>query len=409
MMLLQYAVQGSWAALYGKYFADPPPKGLGLPGTFIGLLSSLLPLGMILSPLLIGQLADKYLRADRLQAILSVLGGIIFLFVAQARTEPSLFWLLLAYSVIFAPTTTLTNAIAFHHLKNPAKEFGTVRVGGTIGFFLALVSLAIWRRFQTAPIQGDIFILAGIYAIALGIYAISLPATHPQHTGKSLPFLDALSLLKNRNFRVFSILAFVLGCSLDFYYIFTSAYIGTPTQLGGVGISSESLPLLMMLPQTSELVIMATLGASLPRLGVKRAFAIGFLAWAVRYACLAVSPQIGFAVAGLLMHGVCFTFVFAVASLYVNEVAPPAIRASGQALVTIGLFGFGRFFGSFFAGSVQKLFTHSLTTPIQIGTTTYDKQTNWPLLFSIPLVITAVASVLMMWFFREPHVRPVKA
>jgi MFS family permease len=168
----------------------------------------------------------------------------------------------------------------------------------------------------------------------------------------------------------------------------------------------------MMLPQSSELIIMATLGASLPRLGVKRAFVIGFLAWSVRYALFAVSPEIGFAMSGLFLHGVCFTFVFAVASLYVNEVAPAAIRASAQALVTIGLFGFGRFLGSFFAGYAQKLVTHPLAHPIQIGGTTYKQQTNWEVLFAIPLVITAVAAVLMMVLFKEPHSRepePVSA
>jgi nucleoside transporter len=407
MMLLQYAIMGSWQTLAGKYFTDPAPKGLGFSGAFVGFISSLLPIGYILSPLLIGQLADKYFRSDRLQSVLCALSGVVLLLLSQARTELSLFWLMLAFAFLFAPTTTLTNTIAFHHLQNPAKEFGIVRVGGTIGFFVALAGLSVWRGVQARPITGDIFMLAGVFALVFGLYGLTLPKTLPQHSGKTLPLIDALSLFRDRNFRIYSALAFLLACNLDFYYIFASAYIGAPRSLGGIGVSSEALPILMTLPQISEIIVMVSLGASLPKLGVKRAFVIGFFAWVLRYVLFAASPQLGFAVGGLFLHGICFTFVFAVASLYVNEVAPPAIRASAQALVTVGLFGFGRFFGSLISGYVQKAATTPLRPPVRLDGVTYDHATNWTLLFSVPIVATLIAAVLMVLLFRDPTDAPL--
>ncbi|HSI73601.1 MAG TPA: MFS transporter [Fimbriimonas sp.] len=401
MMLLEYAVWGAWAAVAGKYFTDPPPRGLGFEGSFSGLLFSLLPLGSIAAPILIGPLADKWIRAERLLGVLCLIGTVLLYYLSLARTEGSLLWLMLLYALLFAPTTTLTNAIAFAHLKNAPREFGLVRVGGTIGWFVALACLTYWRFQAGGALAGDLFRLSACFSLVLGIYALTLPATEPQHSGKSMPLLDAMSLFKDRGFRAFSASAFILGISLDYYYIFGSAYFGAPKELGGVGVSAQSLPTLMMLPQCSEILVMVSLGASLPRLGIKRAFVIGFSAWVLRYALLTISPSIGATSAALLLHGLCFTFVFAVASLYVNEIAPPQIRASAQALVTIGLFGFGRFFGSHLSGWVHNVLTQR-TSPRMVGGISYQKVTDWTIFYSIPLACTLAALLLLLLFFREP-------
>jgi nucleoside transporter len=403
MMLLEYAVWGAWAAVAGKYFTEPPPRGLGLSGPFSGMLFSLAPLGAIISPLLVGQLADRWVRAERLQGVLCLLcAGALFL-LGGVRDSSSLFWLMLALAIFFAPTTSLTNAIAFAHLKDPSREFGGVRVGGTIGWFIALGCLAGWRALADTPIQGDLFYLSAAFALTLGVFSFTLPATPPQHSGKALPFLDALGLFRQRNFLVFFAASFVLGLTLDFYYIFGSAYFGTPSALGGVGVSSEGIPTLLMLAQVSEIVVMATLGASLPRLGIKRALLIGFGCWVLRFVLLAAVPNVWGAAGALLLHGLCFTFVFAVASLYVHEHAPPAIRASAQALITVGLFGFGRFFGSHFSGWVHRWTTSELPQPHAADRALFTTQTNWVAFYSIPLCMTVVAAVIVLVLFKEPR------
>jgi nucleoside transporter len=401
MMLLEYAIWGAWAAVAGKYFIDPPPRGLGFPGSFSGLIFSLIPLGSILAPVLIGPLADKWVRAERLLGVLCLIGTVLLYQLAQVREQMPMLWVMLAYALLFAPTTTLTNAIAFAHLKNAPKEFGYVRVGGTIGWFIALGCLGFWRSLSGGATAGDLFLLSACFSAVLGVYALTLPATRPQHTGNTMPLLDALGLFKDRNFRVFSAAAFILGISLDYYYVFGSAYIGAPKELGGVGVSAQALPTLMMLPQVSEILITATLGASLPRLGVKRALTIGFSCWALRYVLLTVSPSIAATSVALFLHGFCFAFVFAVASLYVNQIAPAGVRASAQALVTVGLFGFGRFFGSHISGFVHGLVTTPLAPPTDIGGVTYEKVTEWSTFYAIPLVSTLLALAVLVTLFHD--------
>jgi predicted MFS family arabinose efflux permease len=302
---------------------------------------------------------------------------------------------MLGYSLLFGPTITLTNAIALAHLKNASKEFGKVRVGGTLGWFVALGILSIWRATSHDIITGDLFLLSGGFAAVLGLYSFSLPATRPSETAGGVPFFQALALLRDRNFLLFGICSFVLGLTLDFYYIFMSAFLGTPRNMDGVGLASGGVPLMMMLPQVSEIFVMSTLGATLPRLGIKRALLIGFGAWIARFAILAMNPNIAAAAVALLLHGFCFVFVFAVASLYVNEVAHSDIRASAQALVTIGLFGFGRFFGSQLAGRVHDSFT-------QIGG---QKMTSWSGMYTVACAMAIAAAIGLAIFFREPKLR----
>ncbi|CAN5420383.1 nucleoside permease [soil metagenome] len=400
MMLLEYAIWGAWAAVAGKYFTDPKPNGLGFPGAFSGLLFSLLPLGSILSPLAVGQLADRWMRGERLQGYLCLLCSGVLFALSRATGQMNVLWLMLIYALLFAPTTSLTNAIAFHHLKDPAKEFGKVRVGGTVGWFLALGCLSAWRHFAAAPVPGDLFMLAGVFSLLLGVYSFFLPATHPQHTSGGLPFIKALSLLKEPNFRVFAICSFTLGITLDFYYIFASAYLGTPRELGGIGASTQTVPLMMMLPQLSEMIFMSSLGWSLPKLGVKRALVIGFSGWIVRYLLLGLFPNYAAATSALLLHGIVITFVLVVGNLYVNDIAPTTIRSSAQALVAMGLFGLGRFVGAQLAGFVHDANTQAVS--VTINGIDYHQQTNWFGMYSVPAVLAGFALVGLVLYFREP-------
>lgn len=402
MMLLEYAVWGAWAAVAGKYFIDPPPHGLGFTGAQSGLLFSMLPLGAILAPLVVGQLADRSIRSERLQGALCLGCAAVLIFMGQTKTFGSFLGLMAIYSALFAATPTLTNAIAFAHLADPAREFGPVRAGGTLGWFVALGCLAGWRAIAGETISGDLFYLAAGFSVLLGIYSFTLPATHPPKASRALPFLDALGMLRDRNFCLFFILSFVLGAMLDFYYIFASAYLGAPSALGGVGIPASGVPLLMMIPPGSELLIMFALGSLLPRFGIKRALILGFAAWTVRFGLLAAQPSPAFAVGALAVHGIAFTFVFAVASLYVHQIAPPGIRASAQAMVTLGLIGFGRFAGAQLAGFASSKLTRPVSPPLVIGDTAYSHAMNWTALFAIPCVIVALATLVLVWQFREP-------
>ncbi|GAH77404.1 unnamed protein product, partial [marine sediment metagenome] len=169
MMFLQYAIWGSWFPVLSAYLQND----LGFSGTQIGLIYSLLPLATIISPFIAGQIADRYFSTEKLIAVLQLVGGTFLIFIASTTDYGPMIWLMLIYCILYAPTLALTNSIAMINLDNSEKEFGTIRVWGTIGWIVAGLSLAFWRRLaeaqQIIALQGDTLVLAGIFSILMGL------------------------------------------------------------------------------------------------------------------------------------------------------------------------------------------------------------------------------------------------
>jgi MFS family permease len=141
MMFLQYAIWGAWFPVLSDYLMN----NLGFNGNQVGAIYSLLPLATIISLFVGGQVTDRYFPAQFVIAVLQFIGGILLIIISQITTYSTMIWLMLFYFIIYAPTLALTNSIAFINLKNSEKEFGVIRVWGTIGWIVAGLALAGWR------------------------------------------------------------------------------------------------------------------------------------------------------------------------------------------------------------------------------------------------------------------------
>ena len=69
-----------------------------------------------------------------------LVGGLAILGMFWAKDFATFFSLMLIHSLLYVPTISVSNSIAFTHLKDAQKEFGLVRMGGTIGWRAALRS-----------------------------------------------------------------------------------------------------------------------------------------------------------------------------------------------------------------------------------------------------------------------------
>ena len=251
MMFLQYAIWGAWAPVLSDYLKNT----LGFSGAQFSLIYSLLPLATIIAPFIGGQVADRYLASQKVVAGLQLAGGIFLVLIATTTAYGTMVWLMLGYCLLYAPTLALTNSIAFINLQNSEKEFGKIRVWGTIGWIAAGYLLTLWRiGGQSASglaFKGDMLLLAGIFSLIMGIQAFSLPPTPPRKEGvKPWAFLEALKMMKDRNFLVFIIIAFVVATELMFYYILTAPFLTSPK----IGVSSTILPWVMTIAQVAEIV-----------------------------------------------------------------------------------------------------------------------------------------------------------
>jgi MFS family permease len=244
MMFLQFAVWGAWAVVIGGHM-----RHLGFTGKQISYVFGTTAFGSLISPLIAGWIADRLMPAQIFTAVSHFVGAIL-LFIAWRQTE---FWPLwtsiLLYAVLYMPTIALTNAIAFHHMRD-AQKFGNVRVWGTIGWIAVQWFMAAYLRFwevRTPGVShtGDSLLVAGIVSILMGLYCLTLPNTPPAKEAKNpYAFLEALQLRVNRNFAVLLTISFIVAIELPFYYNLTFLFLTEPRhptlRLGGVGLPEST-------------------------------------------------------------------------------------------------------------------------------------------------------------------------
>jgi nucleoside transporter len=386
MMFLQYAIWGAWAPILSAYLMN----NLGFSGIQVGFIYSLLPLATIISPFIGGQIADRYFPTQYVLVFLQFVGGALLLYMSQLTNYTTLAWFMFFYCVFYAPTLALTNSIAFINLKNSEKDFGKIRVWGTIGWIAAGLILAGWRTMvKSTPdfaVSGDTLFLAGIFSIIMGSTSFFLPHTPPKKEGTNpLAFLEAIKMLKDRNFLVFAIISFVVATELQFYYVLTSPFLTSDK----IGVASSSVSGVMVIAQIAEIFVMAfLLPWIIKKYGIRKTMVYGILAWPLRYIIFSIGYPAWLVIASLALHGFCYVFFFVAAYIYVDKVAASDIRASAQSLIAIVILGFGNFVGSNFSGWIQKLFTSPAGT-------------NWTQVFIVPTVLTVLCALIFILFFRD--------
>ena len=383
MMFLQYAIWGAWAPVLSAYLlAD-----LSFEGTQVGFVYSLLPMATIIAPFVGGQIADRYFASEHTIAFLQLSGGGVLLYAATLTDYRSLVLVMFVYCLLYAPTLALTNSIAMSHLDNSEEGFGRIRVWGTIGWIAAGWMLSAWRAGTGGMVvAGDMFLFAGGFSIVMGLQSFLLPHTPPRRDSRTpWAFLEALRMLRDREFAIFMLISFVVATELQFYYVLTAPFL----QSSAIGISPARVPAVMTVAQIAEIFVLAVmLSWFLKRYGMRSTLALGVIAWPVRYVIFAIGTPWWLVVASLTLHGFCYVFFFVAAFIYVDSVAPTSIRASAQSLIAIVTLGVGSFVGSNFAGYVQSWFT-------------VDGATDWFNVFLVPCAVTVLCAVAYLLFFKD--------
>lgn len=394
MMFLQYAIWGAWSVALSGYLEQE----LGFAGLGLALIYNALPLMSLIVPFTAGQVADRFMPAQRALALFHLLGGLLLFGLAFQRELLPMTALMLGYTFFYAPTLALSNSVAFRNLKDPEIEFGPIRVWGTIGWIAANLLVTFVRsNFQSLQ-WGiiDVFALAGGISVLAALLSLTLPHTPPaKESSDPLAFTKAFDLLRDPNYRIFFIIALIVATELPLYYVLTFPFLQSAG--GVVGITSENLPTWMTIAQVAEIFTIAfMLPAVLPIWGVRKTMLLGIFAWPARYAVFALAWAmhqqapwtVWLAVASLALHGFCYVFFFVVAFIYTDMVAPRDVRSSAQALINVAVLGVGMLIGGFFAGWLKDLFTTGGVT-------------NYTMVFLVPTVITVLAGIAFALLFRE--------
>lgn len=385
MMFLQFFIWGAWFVTLGTYLGS-----INFSGSQVGYSYLMNNIAAILSPFFIGMIADRYFSSEKVLSILHILGGIVILFVSNITTVFGLITGLLIYNLCYMPTLALVNAISFHQMEDPGKEFPKVRVWGTIGWIVAgLIIMLIQYKFYEAVERSAVPMkMAGIVSLVMGLYSLTLPKTPPKNVGKEVSIgdilgLKALRLMKERSFLIFVICSMLISIPLAFYYNFTNMFLN---DLGMKGVAGKQT-----LGQMSEVIFMVLMPWFFVRLGVKKMLLVGMLSWVLRYILFA-SGNMGSLVwmfyLGILLHGVCYDFFFVTGQIYIDKKADKSIRASAQGFIALVTYGVGLGLGSFISGKTVDLFTS-------------EGVKNWPHIWWSPAIFAAAVALLFALTFKD--------
>jgi nucleoside transporter len=342
MMFLEFFIWGAWYVTMGTYLL----KTLNFSGTQSGAAYGTTALAAIVSPFFVGMVADRFFATEKVLGVLHLLGAALLYWVSTLPNFGSFYWVLLAYALCYMPTLALTNALAFHQMSDPQKEFPGIRVLGTVGWIVAGVVIS---ALSAEPLALQFRLAAGA-SLALGLFAFTLPHTPPAKLGHAVSVrdvlgLDALQLMKDRSFAIFVLGSFLVCIPLQFYYAFLNPFLNE--------IGRTSTAVTQALGQVSEVGFMLLMPFFFVRLGVKNMLLVGMAAWMARYVLFAFGDNHGLVwmlFLGILLHGVCYDFFFVTGQIYVDNKAPLHIRAAAQGFITFVTYGVGMFIGSYLSG-----------------------------------------------------------
>ncbi|MEY2408629.1 MAG: hypothetical protein QOF48_1299 [Verrucomicrobiota bacterium] len=419
MMVMEFFIWGAWLPLIFGYLPS-----LGFSPAEQSWILNAFPIAAIVGMFFSNQFADRNFAAEKFLAFSHLVGGLAILGCGFCKEFWPFFSLMLIHCLLYVPTISITNSIAFAAMKDARQEFGIVRMGGTIGWILAAWPFAFifvdWDAVRAAnpaglvdwiskalshPLTGDAakaatrwtYVVAGVVSLLLALFSLTLPHTPPRKaaTGgeERLAWLEAMKLLAHPFVLVLWLVTFVDSFVHNCYFNWTGTFLSAPTSAGGVGIPSNWTMPVMSIGQVAEILTMFILGATLKRLGWRTTMIVGILGHAARFAVYAFLPQHqGMIIVVQILHGICYAFFFATVYIFVDEYFPKNVRASAQGLFNVMILGVG----ALVANSVcpyllQKVFVDPVT-----------RATDFRGLFLVPMAAASAAALALALFFRPP-------
>ncbi len=394
MMFLEFFIWGAWFVTLGTFMGN----NLSATGAETGMAYSTQSWGAIIAPFIIGLIADRFFNAEKILGVLHIIGAILMYMMFQANDFTTFYPYVLGYMIAYMPTLALVNSVAFKQMKDPAKEFSFIRVWGTIGWILAGLLISYYFHWDSkenaaAGMLQNTFLMTAIVSLVLGVFSFFLPKTPPSIgkedtvTISSILGLDALKLLKDRNFLVFFISSVLICIPLAFYYQNANPF------LSEIGVENPTGK--MTIGQVSEVVFMLLLPFFFKKFGFKKTILVGMLAWVLRYLLFAYgnSGELAFMlITGIALHGICYDFFFVSGQIYTDSKAGDKIKSAAQGLITLATYGIGMLVGFWVAGKIVD------------ANILADASHGWQDVWLFPALFAAGVFVIFALLFKDEKV-----
>ena len=389
MMFLEFFVWGGWFVTLATYLT----ANLQATDAQISSAFSTQCFGAIIAPFIIGLIADRYFNAEKILGVLHLAGAVLMFQMFNAADFAGFYPYVFIYMILYMPTLALVNSVSFNQMSNPEKDFGNIRVWGTIGWIIAglLISYAFHWDSDTSLKEGlmkNTFLMTSIASLVLGLYSFALPKTPPKvKKGEKVQIrevlgLDALKLLKDRNYLIFFLSSVLICVPLAFYYQYANPF------LADIGLANPTGK--MTIGQMSEVLFMLLLPVFFTRFGLKKTLVLAMAAWVVRYLCFAYgnAGELSFMlIIGIALHGACYDFFFVTGQIYTDNKAGEKNKSAAQGLITLATYGVGMLVGFYVAGLISEMYKA-------------EGGNVWQHVWTFPAIIAFVVMLLFAIFFK---------
>ena len=298
-------------------------------------------LAAFVSPLIFGAIADRHASPVTVLRGLALATSIA---MALASTALQRGWhpavvlaMIQLHAFCSAPMWSISSTIVFARLADAKREFGPIRAMATLGWMAGcwLVSALNADQSPLAGYSGAAVWLA-VCGFTFFLPVLETPKAIERLTWRQRLGLDALTLLNNPDHRVVFITVALFAIPLSAFYPYA------PPHLRELGLERTSA--WMSLGQVTEILALFSLGRLLMKWRLKWIFACGLGRGVVRFALSAMNEE-AWLLAGVLLHGASFTFVFITAQIYLDQRVDAAWRARAQALMSLMNSGVGNLIG----------------------------------------------------------------
>jgi nucleoside transporter len=260
---------------------------------------------------------------------------------------------------------------------------------GTIGWIIAGLVIG-WMAWEKQPEDlANTFKVAAAVSAGFGLFCFFLPDTPPPKAGQKVTVsevlgLDALKILKDRNYLIFFVASIFICIPLAFYYGQANMF------LNEIGMDRAAAK--MTLGQIAETVFLFIMPWFFVRFGTKQMLLIGMVAWVVRYLLFAygdVGTNMWMLYAGIILHGICYDFFFVTGQIYTDQKAGPQVRSSAQGLITLATYGLGMYIGFSIAGAQLDKY--------KLGEDMHD----WKSIWLFPCLFAAGVALMFLVLFKN--------
>ena len=335
-----FAAGGAYSSYLIVYYRA---SGMSIPQ--IGILAALPTLMYLVGSPIWAAVADIFHLHNKLLPLTALLTIPSILLISRVHTFWMLCLLVFLFSLCISPVLALADYSVINMLGDRSYQYGKLRIWGAVSYGLsAWITGWLVERYG-APVLFIIFSVTMAIAVL-----VSTRMQAPRLVRTESYWQGARKLAADFRWYAFLLGLFLVGLSFssinNFFILFMKS-LGGGEGLFGLSVAFAGV---------SELPTFLFSSILLRKLTARRMLVLGVMMMIVRCTLISFMVDPRMALLLQLMHGLTFSMTWIAGVSYANEIAPPGMGATAQALFSSTLLGLGNGIGALIGSQIYAAF-----------------------------------------------------